>query len=587
MRVRYFGIIFMVLVVAVPIGILAYLTTNRAARAAVLEVRLGNDRLAQAVANQLADYVRSERRVVTDFGEVIAQTGDKLQREKLHDAFLIKNRHIRSVAFYNADGALVLGDSSLTDGLEQALAGGNVRKSVPAEEAGHAIGHVVHLAEPIVVAGKARGAVLAEVDLVGIWEPVAGITVGKSGFARVLTMDGVLLAHGNPEERRVVDNPEADVSARLLAGALAGRLVRNKQGQEVIATAAMLPEIDAIVLVEQPAAEAYSGVSAMKVQLIIIAGATLLFAMVLGFVFGGHIVRGIERLRGYIKKLGSGNLTETIDPKTISTVKELRGLAGSINEMAVELDALQRDMQERERIDTFARVAAGLAHDLRHPLEAIRGAWLELAAAPDDESAVAVVADVAEKHLPRLERFMGDLSRLARSGDLDLELARHDALELARSVIDEISAAPKFRGITFAATGEPALIEADGELIRRALYNLANNAAEACRRGGAVTIEVAGADGEVSLKVIDTGVGIEADRIGEVLSSTLKSTKRTSGIGLGLGVVRQVAESHGGDLGLESEVGVGSTFTLTLPASGSEGGDVDDERFEQREAQAV
>jgi signal transduction histidine kinase len=587
MRIRYFGIVFMLVVVAVPIGLLAYMTTKRAERTAVFEVRLGNDRLAKAVANQLTDYVRGERRVVADYGEVAVQATESLQRSMLEDAFLIKNRHIKSVAVYDNSGTLVIGEARQTDGLKSALAGRHFRTSVPGADADRALGHMIHIAEPIVVAGKQRGAVLAKIDLVGIWEPVSAITIGRSGFVRLLTMDGVLLAHGNPEERRKVDNPDADVSSRLLAGALSGQIVRNSQGDEVIATAAMLPAIDSIVLVEQPAGEAYNAVASMKAQLIIIAGSTLLFALLVGFGFGGHIVRGLERLRRHTRVLAGGDLTATVDAREISRVKEIRGLADAVNEMAGDLDELQRDMKERERIDTFARVAAGLAHDLRHPIEAIRGAWLELAGDPDDPDIREHVAHVAEKHLPRLSRFMSDLTRLARSGDLDVELEPHDALELAGAVIDEIAAAPKFRGIEFEATGEPATVEVDRELVKRALYNLANNGAEACLekgRGGSVAIRVSHHGDEVDFSVTDTGPGIEPERIAEVLSSNLKSTKRSTGVGLGLGVVRQVAESHSGVLDLESEVGKGCTFILTLP--GRDSGNRE-ESFNEPEAQAV
>lgn len=593
MRVRYYGLLFLVLVIAIPIGVLGMLTTRRAERTAVFEVRTGNDRLAHAVARQIADYVAGERAMVASFGEVIAQTGDRLQQRKLTDAFLIKNRHVKAVAVYDAEGSLIIGDAALTGGLDKALSGRPTRASVPQSEAGRAIGHMVLVAEPIVVAGKQRGAAIARIDLVGIWEPVNAVKIGKSGFVRLLTSDGALLAHGNPEERRMVFNPDEDVSARLLAGALAGSIVRNKQGHEVIATAALVPAIDAVVLVEQPAHEAYAAVASMRTQLVAIAAVTLFLALILGFVFGGHLIRGLERLRRHTRVLAAGKLDEAVDARAISRVAEIRGLADAVNDMAGELDVLQRDMKERERIDTFARVAAGLAHDLRHPIEAIRGACTELADHPEDPMALDHVVMVSQKHVPRLARFMDDLGRLARTGELELDLEDHDPLELARAVVSEISASPKFAGmVTFEARGDSARVQVDPQLIKRALYNLANNGAEACMErgpGGRVTIEVAVSGERVQMAVRDSGVGIEPERIGDVLSSSLKSTKRSTGVGLGLGVVRQVVESHRGQLDLESEIGEGSTFTLTLPGSGRvERKSNDETEFDESvEAQAV
>ena len=571
MRVRYYGLVFLALVVAVPIGVLSFLTTDRAEETAVFELRNGNDRLARAVARQITDYVAAERELIASFGEVVTQAPDRLLQLKLTHAFLIKHRHVKSVAVYDPSGKLIVGDDGLTVGLAQALAGQPARTSVPQSEAGRAIGHMILVAEPIIVAGKQRGAALAKVDLVGIWEPVEAVKIGKSGFVRLLTTDGVLLAHGNPEERRFVFNPEADVSARLVAGALANTLVRNKQGEEVIATAALIPQIEAIVLVEQPAAEAYAAVSSMKSQLVAIAASTLFLALILGFVFGDQIVRGLERLRRHTRVLARGDLGRTLDPRAISKVKEIRGLADAVNDMAGELDVLQREMQERERIDTFARVAAGLAHDLRHPVDAIRGACIELSERPEDPMSVEHVISVSQKHVPRLSRFMDDLTRLARTGELELEVEEHDPLALAREVASEIAASPKFAGmVSFEARGDHGTFRVDPQLIKRALYNLANNGAEACMErgpGGSVTIDVSFEEDSVRLAVTDTGSGIEPERIAEVLSSNFKSTKRSTGVGLGLGVVRQVAESHRGTLDLDSEVGRGSTFTLALPGS--------------------
>jgi signal transduction histidine kinase len=111
---------------------------------------------------------------------------------------------------------------------------------------------------------------------------------------------------------------------------------------------------------------------------------------------------------------------------------------------------------------------------------------------------------------------------------------------------------------------------ADRDLVRRALYNLCANAADACAGKGAdgnVRIEVADTDaaGWVEFRIADNGPGIAAERLAKLLEGDFSSTKRSTGVGLGFGVALHVAEAHGGKITAVSEVGVGSTFVVRLP----------------------
>jgi two-component system phosphate regulon sensor histidine kinase PhoR len=127
--------------------------------------------------------------------------------------------------------------------------------------------------------------------------------------------------------------------------------------------------------------------------------------------------------------------------------------------------------------------------------------------------------------------------------------------------------------VRFEVVGDAPALTADRHLVQRAITNLAQNGADACLesgRGGRVTIEVTDSvEGPfVEFRVKDEGKGIAPDRIPALLKSDFRSTKRANGVGLGLGVVRQVAESHRGRLELSSQVGEGSTFSLVLPKEG-------------------
>ncbi len=251
---------------------------------------------------------------------------------------------------------------------------------------------------------------------------------------------------------------------------------------------------------------------------------------------------------------------------------EVRALAESLNEMSSSLQQLHEEARARERVTTFGRIAAGLAHDLRLPIEAVRSACHQATRVPGDPDALALLQSVYEKDIPRLKEYMDDLRHLAQSGDMDLRRQLTDPASLVQEVVDELANKPKWSGVEFSVTGESRQVFWDRRLVHRAVFNLAANGADAIletRREGNVMIELAdAADAEqVHIKVIDDGAGIAEERLDEVLNFDFVSTKRSSGIGLGLGVVRQVADAHAGSIEVESRRGQGTVFVLTLPGN--------------------
>jgi signal transduction histidine kinase len=192
-------------------------------------------------------------------------------------------------------------------------------------------------------------------------------------------------------------------------------------------------------------------------------------------------------------------------------------------------------------------------------------------ARPQDETAKDMLQSAARNHLPKLHRYVRDLRRLAHDGKVPLELQAINPRAMAERVAQDASLSPKWLGVEFAAEGDASNVWADESLIVRAISNLVGNAADACvqRRPpqGKVTVRVNDGDGGESLviEVQDTGVGIPAEKLADLMVNDFRSTKRNSGVGLGLGVARHVASSHGGSITATSEEGKGSTFRITIP----------------------
>lgn len=565
MRVRTYGLLVLAAAGIAPLATFGYLAVMRSERTAIEEVRTGNSRVALGIAARVGAYLESEEKLLATAAASAAQTRDAAAAARTLDAFSLGNPHFHAPVLVRPDGVMWGEPGALEPGYRELLASGRTRSAVGGAPAGGA-GNAMTIAQPVLVAGKPEGTAVATIDIVGVWPPVNAVRVGKTGFVRLISGDGQLLAHGNPEERRHVFDPDPDKDRAMIAAARAERITTNQQGDEVVASVAEVPGTDWTVMVEQSTVEAFAPTRAMRRDLFIFGGLAVVLVVGLGLLLGRTIVNGLERLRAHTRVLARGRLDQRAG--TRSSLVEVRALATSLDEMAASLDRLQVEARARERLTTFARIAAGLAHDLRQPIEAVRAACDAMLKTPDDHGARQALAGVHRLDLPRLREFVDDLRLLSQRGVVDLECDTVEPVDLVREVAVHLRSYAKWEGVDFQAGGGSPAVLANRKLLRRALFNLGANAADACLQkgpGGSVAFEVAPEAGSVRFEVTDSGVGIAPERFPELLTGDFASTKRTSGIGLGLGVARQVADAHGGKLAIESEVGVGTTFVLYVP----------------------
>lgn len=580
MKVRTFGILLLLAIGVIPIVLAGYFMIVRARETALLEIRRGNQRLAERAAIELEQFVADRATLLESLAAPIARSAN-LDREQAQR--VLKNYRI---LFPNLRALDIVGlgtgcHESLTSRLDAQLRDRCSEAAVLSALGGTRylgpimltddFAPVMTIGVPLTIAGTQIGAAIAQIDMVAIWSTVKEIRVGESGFARLVTPDGTLIGHGDPEERRRVFLREKDPFVGRIRGAARGEgaQYRNSQGIDVIALSANVPDVGWTVVVEEPVAEAFAGSSAMQIDLLWTILGAVVFATGLGIVLGGEPLKAFDAMRQHARTVASGRLDTQITHKPF--LKEMQQLTDDLNQMAVELKRLNEEMQSRERLATFARVAAGLAHDLQTPIESVRTACDAMLTQPEERASQELLDSVARTHLPRLHRYVRDLRRLAHDGTVPLELVSVTPSHLAEKVVQDAAMSPKWRGVEFRSEGEARGLWADESLLRRAIGNLVANAADACvmRKppSGSVTIRVSNASGEDALvvDVEDTGVGIPRDKLAEILINDFRSTKRNSGVGLGLGVARHVATSHGGTVSATSEEGKGSTFRITIP----------------------
>jgi signal transduction histidine kinase len=224
-------------------------------------------------------------------------------------------------------------------------------------------------------------------------------------------------------------------------------------------------------------------------------------------------------------------------------------------------------LQRSERLAAIGQVAGGIAHELRNPLNVVKTSvyYLLNARTPNP-------AKTAE-HLQRIERHVlaadGVITALSDFARLPLPNLRPlSVADCVREVLD-VTTLPENVRVRVELPLDVPRVLADAGQLRIVLGNLIRNAREAMPGGGQLTLRVARADGHVELAVADTGVGIAPENLGRVLEPLFSTKAR--GLGLGLAIARAILEKNQGSLGVASELGRGSTFTIRLPTAPEEG----------------
>src|SRR6266542_3271116 len=232
-----------------------------------------------------------------------------------------------------------------------------------------------------------------------------------------------------------------------------------------------------------------------------------------------------------------------------------------------------QDVTRLMRFDELKNdLVATVAHEFRTPLTSLRMA-IHLSAqelvGPVTEKQADVLS-AARQDCERLQGIVDDLLDLSRiqSGRMTLAVARLDAGTVLRETAAAARSAADAEGLELVvAEPDPALtVQADAERIQLVLTNLLANAVRHTARGGMVAVSARLADGAVRFDVRDTGEGIAREHLPRIFDKFYRVTGARSGsVGLGLYISREIVESHGSAMGVESEPGKGSLFWFTLP----------------------
>jgi PAS domain S-box-containing protein len=260
--------------------------------------------------------------------------------------------------------------------------------------------------------------------------------------------------------------------------------------------------------------------------------------------------------------------------------EHLQATNDELLERTLELDRQRAAADEANRAKSA--FLAVMSHELRTPLNAI-GGYVQLMEmgihGPVTDAQLEALSRVArsQKHLLRLINDVLELARI-ESGRVDFVLERVDLAGLMADVTPMVEPQMGAKELVFTMSVPPGTeVRADREKLQQIVINLLSNALKFTPAGGSVSVSLARRTGEpemVLLRVADSGIGIAPEKQAQVFQPfvqvDMSRTRRSEGSGLGLAISRDLARGMGGDLGVQSEPGKGSTFTLWLPAASGE-----------------
>lgn len=390
-----------------------------------------------------------------------------------------------------------------------------------------------------------------------------------AGGARVEATTQLLAAGG-----RVLESSGDPKATRALAGtavldavAATGRqrFATITYGEDSLRTLVVkLPGTDRLLLVGAQTEATDAAVRRLTEVMLITGPLAILAAGLVGWLLAGRALRPVSRMTTTAAGIGIDRLDERV-PVPLAK-DEFRALALTLNSMLGRLE---------DGVSDKRRLVADASHELQTPLAVMR-AELDVSLASGDLTPESVeVLESVREEADRMARIVRNLLALSRFDEGTMRVLEQplDLHDLALETCDAMGALARERGVTVTVTGGSAPVLADPEYMRMVLVNLVENAIKYSGEGGRVDVATRIAGARAVITVADRGPGIPVDAQAHIFDRFYRvdgsRSKDSGGSGLGLAITREIVEAHGGTISLESRVGTGSTFTVTLPAEPS------------------
>jgi len=291
------------------------------------------------------------------------------------------------------------------------------------------------------------------------------------------------------------------------------------------------------------------------------AALAIAIALILTFILSRRILSPIRTLGNTARKLGKGDFSQRVRIKD----------RGEVGELAKTFNSMADDLERTEKLRR--NMVADIAHELRTPLSNVSG-YLEAIRDEVIKPEPSTIASLSEE-VDLLSRLVDDLQELALAdaGELKLNRQSEDITQLIQQAVKAVQTKVLAKGleINVDITANLSSVNIDYQRISQVLRNLLENAIKHTPNGGKITVSAVQQESFIRVNVEDDGEGIPAEDLPNMFERFYRvdksRTRHAGGSGLGLTIAKRLVESHGGTISVQSELGKGSCFSFTLPAS--------------------
>jgi len=415
---------------------------------------------------------------------------------------------------------------------------------------------------------KFAGVIVVDVDFKRIRQFLRHIRVGEEGYSFLIDGNGKSLSHPRygPYEYDPDKDPDSSVVklAKSMAAGETGWQEYRFQGRKKVAAFAPIPIMNWSMAVTIPIEEFRREARGIRTQVIQLVVLTLLITLLGAFILSYNLLRPVRRLVTATNRMAGGDLNQMIPVKSSD---ELGDLTRSFNRMVFNLSRIQKELVRSEKLISLGRLSAGVAHEIRNPLNAMKGAMVHLGQKWGHEPLIRQYTQLVAEEIDRLDRVVSEFLYFSKQAPPKLETVDINRVILGTEELLAGEAAKK--GVRFQnrlASSLP-LMSLDTHQMEQVLLNLFINAMDSLTEGGEIEVGtlVMEMDGEKKLLVVvkDNGKGISDENLPNVFDPFF--TTKEDGTGLGLPLSLGIIEAHGGVIEMDSRSGRGTQVTIIFP----------------------
>jgi signal transduction histidine kinase/ActR/RegA family two-component response regulator len=440
------------------------------------------------------------------------------------------------------------------------------------------------VATPVVQAGAVRYVLTAFVKPAGVRDLLIRQRVPRDWVISIIDANGRRVARSKAHEQNL-GGPLSPTAQRVVraGGAEGVGLSYSLEGARILTPYSRIGGTGWMAVLGIPT----TVLDAAAFRSLAVYGGGILLSILLAVFGGAWVARTIARPMAALRAAAGALARHEIPRPPRTSIHEIRAVGEALETAGGELAAaraaneglLRKERRAREAAEAADRAKdeflAVVSHELRTPLNAVYG-WARMLQSRQiqDEATIARAMDAIVRNSDMQVQIIDDLLDLSRitSGKMRLNVVRVELEGVVQGALDAVRPAAVAKGIALnvAIDDGSSSITADPARLQQVLWNLLMNAVKFTPRGGRVSLEATRRQSAVHLVVRDTGQGIGADMLPHVFErfrqADSSSTRAHGGLGLGLALVKHLAELHGGTVVAESDgPGKGAAFTVTLP----------------------